>query len=67
MIEDLAKKYDVDLSQSYMVGDTDTDIIAGKKAGTKCVYLGESDPLADAIFPDLAQAADWIIEDCKKE
>ncbi|RUL48686.1 D-glycero-alpha-D-manno-heptose-1,7-bisphosphate 7-phosphatase [Lysinibacillus antri] len=67
MIEDLAKKYDVDLSKSYMVGDTDTDIIAGKKAGTKCVYLGESDQLADAIFPDLAQAADWIIEDCQKE
>lgn len=63
LIIDLAEKYDIDLSQSYMVGDTDTDIIAGKKAGTKGVFLGESDPLADAVFPDLLSAVDWIIED----
>lgn len=63
LIEDLSKKYDVDLTKSYMVGDTDTDIIAGKKAGTKGVFLGESDPLADAVFPDLIHAADWIIAD----
>ena len=63
LIVDLSKKYDIDLSQSYMVGDTDTDIIAGKKAGTKGVFLGKSDPLADAVFPNLISAADWIIED----
>ena len=63
LIEDLAHKYDVDLSKSYMVGDTDTDIMAGKKAGTKGVFLGKRDPLADAVFPDLLSAADWIIED----
>lgn len=66
MIEDLAKKYEVDLSKSYMVGDTDTDIMAGKKAGTKCVYLGDHDELADAVCTDLLRAADWIIEDLKK-
>ena len=63
LIVDLGKRYNINLSQSYMVGDTDTDIIAGKKAGTKTVFLGKSDPLADAIFPDLATAVDWIIED----
>lgn len=63
MIEDLALKYHVDLSQSYMVGDTDTDIQAGKKVGTKTVYLGNSDPLADAIVSDLLSAAEWIIQD----
>jgi len=46
-----------------MVGDTDTDIIAGKRAGTKGVFLGAKDPLADAVFPDLISAADWIIKD----
>ena len=65
MIEDLAKKFDIDLSKSYMVGDTDTDIMAGKKAGTKGVFLGERDQLADAVFPDLITAVDWIIEDSK--
>ncbi len=66
LIEDLAQKYHVDLTKSYMVGDTDTDIIAGKRAGTKSVFLGENDPLADAIFPDLWTAADWMIEDAEK-
>ncbi|WP_332646784.1 D-glycero-alpha-D-manno-heptose-1,7-bisphosphate 7-phosphatase [Lysinibacillus sp. 54212] len=66
MIQDLAAKYEIDLSRSYMVGDTDTDIIAGKKAGTKTVFLGKSDPLADAVFPDLFHAADWIIEDVSR-
>lgn len=63
LITDLGEKYNIDLSHSYMVGDTDTDIIAGKKAGTKSVFLGKSDPIADAVFPDLVTAADWIIED----
>ena len=65
MILDLAKKYKVDLAHSYMVGDTDTDIIAGKNAGTKGVFLGKSDPLADAVFPDLLSAAQWIIQDAQ--
>lgn len=66
MITNLGTKYKIDLSRSYMVGDTDTDIIAGKKAGTKTVFLGKSDPLADAVFPDLFCAADWIIEDSSR-
>ncbi|MBY0223112.1 HAD family hydrolase [Mammaliicoccus sciuri] len=66
MIEDLARKYHVDVSSSYMVGDTDTDIIAGKNAGTKGVFLGTADPLADAVFPDLLSAAEWIIEDANR-
>lgn len=67
LIVDLSKKFNIELSQSYMVGDTDTDIIAGKKAGTKGVFLGKSDPLADAVFPDLISAVDWIIEDATAE
>nr|WP_106783259.1 HAD family hydrolase [Lysinibacillus timonensis] len=66
LIEDLACQYEVDLSMSFMVGDTDTDIIAGKKAGTKTVFLGDRDDLADAVFPDLLSASDWIIEETKK-
>ena len=63
LIEDLSEKYTVDLSRSYMVGDTDTDIIAGKRVGTKGVFLGDRDPLADAVFPNLISAVDWIIAD----
>ena len=63
LIEDLARQYNVDLSKSYMVGDTDTDVMAGKKAGTKGVFLGTADPLADAVFPDLPSAVEWMIQD----
>lgn len=67
MILDLGDKYNIDLDKSYMVGDTDTDIQAGKKAGTKAVFIGDSDPLADAVFPNLKEAAQWIIRDIKNE
>ena len=62
LIEDLAKKYDVELSSSYMVGVQTRISLAGKKAGTKTVFIGKSDPLADATFPDLLSAAKWITE-----
>lgn len=67
MILDLGEKYNINLEKSYMVGDTDTDIQAGKKAGTKAVYIGERDLLADAVFPTLQEAAQWIIHDVNKD
>lgn len=65
LIKDLANKYNINLAGSYMVGDTDTDIIAGKNAGTKGVFLGQSDPLADAVVSDLLNAAEWIVQDAQ--
>ena len=65
MIVDLGEKYNIVLEQSYMVGDTDTDIQAGKKAGTRTVFIGKSDPLADAVCKNLKEAAQWIIDDIK--
>ncbi|PIC64878.1 D-glycero-beta-D-manno-heptose-1,7-bisphosphate 7-phosphatase [Sporosarcina sp. P13] len=63
LIDNLAKKYNVNPALSYMVGDTDTDIVAGKKARMKTVFIGNSDPLADAAFPNLQGAAEWICRD----
>lgn len=34
-----AKKFDIDLSSSYFIGDTFTDMEAGKKAGSKTVLV----------------------------
>ncbi|MBI2573614.1 HAD-IIIA family hydrolase [Candidatus Woesearchaeota archaeon] len=34
-----AKKYNLDLSQSYFIGDADTDIQTGKNAGTKTILV----------------------------
>ncbi len=39
MLLEAAEKWDIDLASSWMVGDSTSDIIAGKQAGTKTVYL----------------------------
>jgi D,D-heptose 1,7-bisphosphate phosphatase len=44
MILQAAEKYNIDLSQSYMVGDDMRDVNAGKTAGCKTVILGEKLP-----------------------
>ncbi|MBO8156380.1 MAG: HAD family hydrolase [Bacillaceae bacterium] len=64
MILDLARKYDIDLSKSFMVGDRDPDIEAGKRAGTRTVFIGDRDEgeEADIAFPDLLSAATWLTE-----
>lgn len=35
-----AEQYNIELSESYMVGDSGTDIIAGKAAGCRSIYIG---------------------------
>lgn len=41
MIRDLLEVYRIDREHSYMVGDSYTDIEAGKRAGVKTVFLGQ--------------------------
>ncbi|TCT19983.1 D-glycero-D-manno-heptose 1,7-bisphosphate phosphatase [Melghiribacillus thermohalophilus] len=64
MILDLAEKYQVDLSRSFMIGDREPDIEAGKRAGTRTVFIGDREEKTDAdiSFPDLLSAATWLTE-----
>lgn len=55
----------VDLAASWMVGDSNADIQAGRAAGCKTVFLGESHPLADYCCSNAAQAVDFILERSK--
>jgi len=48
MILDLAKKYNIDLENSIMIGDKKSDIEAANKAGIKKTYLVK-DNLSDII------------------
>ena len=41
LITDLLQVYNIDVSCSYMVGDSYTDMIAGKKAGLRTVFVGD--------------------------
>lgn len=62
----------IDLTQSYVVGDTYADIQAGKAIGTKTCfvrtgwadrYLAEHGHEADFIGEDIRAVASWIVED----
>ncbi len=68
-----AQDLDIDLSQSWMIGDGLTDIKAGKDAGTRTVLLGrmkcelcrlmdEEDARPDAIASNLMEAAQYILK-----
>lgn len=41
MLIDAAKKYNIDLSRSWMIGDGMNDMEAGKKAGCMTAYIGK--------------------------
>lgn len=68
-----AKEYHIDLSSSYMIGDNERDIAAGKAAG--CITVGVATGkgldttklLPDYFFNDLKEAVDFIIDDPLKD
>ncbi|KAA0546644.1 HAD family hydrolase [Bacillus sp. BGMRC 2118] len=63
MLVDLAEKYNITLEESYMIGDRDVDILAGKAAGTKTILIGKDPSVqADHQFPSLWEAATYIVE-----
>jgi histidinol-phosphate phosphatase family protein len=65
MILDAAKTYNIDLKLSYMIGDNEKDILAGKNSGTKTILVetGIHEVLkstADYRAKNLTEAANYI-------
>lgn len=65
-----AKDYNIDLKQSYMIGDRWRDINAGQSAGCLSIfldygYLEKQPEVPDYVVQSLQQAADWIIKKVK--
>lgn len=59
-----AAEHSFDLAESVMIGDTDSDVLAGKSAGTVTILLrsgGENGVGADIVVDDLAAAVDLIL------
>lgn len=52
MLLESAKKWQIDLSKSFMIGDRLSDIEAGQKAGCKSFLLGPADVENSPIEPD---------------
>jgi D-glycero-D-manno-heptose 1,7-bisphosphate phosphatase len=58
-----ARDLGIDLTRSYMVGDSSADIEAGRRAGTRTVFIGEDKTVdADMIFPSLIDFAIFLRE-----
>ncbi len=63
MILDAANEFNVDLSNSYMVGDNLRDIEAGINAGTKTVLVKTG--IRDVVSDDATYTADNLLEAAK--
>ena len=71
MILEAAKKHNIDLSKSYMVGDTTIDIMTGKNAGLQTILVKTGLAGQDKIFnvnanfvkDDLLKAIKKLLED----
>lgn len=63
MLHNLAKKYNVDLEKSFMVGDRDMDIAAGKAVGTTTILIESAEKtkqVPDYKCPDLLAVSELI-------
>lgn len=63
-----AEELEIDLSQSFMVGDAERDIRAGKAAGCRTALIacdnGNSAVISpDFKSPDLLHAAQWVVRE----
>ncbi len=61
MLLELAEEYNIDLKQSWMIGDMDTDVEAGIRAGCKTAKIGRINKNADVNGHDLSDVAKKII------
>lgn len=61
MLWEAAQKFNIDLSQSWMVGDSENDILCGRNAGCNTAYIG-NDSRADVCGKDLADCINQILD-----
>lgn len=65
MLRSAAREHGIDLASSWMVGDTDSDIVAGRSAGCKTIRIARkmesADTTADFTADSLFRAARTIL------
>lgn len=59
MILTAAKDLNIDVANSYMVGDRVSDLLSGKNAGVKKTVLVRT---GDVITPEAEAVADWVLD-----
>ncbi|MDD5700610.1 MAG: D-glycero-beta-D-manno-heptose 1,7-bisphosphate 7-phosphatase, partial [Dehalococcoidales bacterium] len=76
LLEQAAREWDIDMSQSYFIGDKFLDMGAANKAGCKAVLVPQEEPeieelegkngfkgIIDFVCPDFITAVKWIEKD----
>ncbi len=59
MLFEAARKFNIDLSRSFMIGDRDVDVETGKRAGCRTLCLRSAEtPTAGSIMAD-HESGDW--------
>jgi D-glycero-D-manno-heptose 1,7-bisphosphate phosphatase len=66
MLLQAAGEMNIDLTQSWMIGDSAIDVEAGQRAGCRTIRLAPSEealeePKADMVAPDLYAAAELVL------
>ena len=72
MLLEAKNKFNIDFKNSFMVGDDDKDIIAGKNVGTKTIKIEKKEVrkpnnLADFTTHNLYEASNIIISEMQKK
>jgi D-glycero-D-manno-heptose 1,7-bisphosphate phosphatase len=68
MILEAARELNLDPRRSCMIGDKASDILCGRAAGTKTIFIRTGYPLdapcePDFIAANMTEAADWILQE----
>jgi D-sedoheptulose 7-phosphate isomerase len=72
LLQEAARRHNIDLASSFMVGDRWRDVEAGQSAGCRTILIDggyeERQPVRppDARVHSLAEAADWILQRSQK-
>jgi histidinol-phosphate phosphatase family protein len=73
MLLEAAEKWQIDLPASYMVGDNERDILAGKNAGCRTIGvrsgkgLRQATQIPDYVFENLHEAVTFVTQDPYKD
>lgn len=62
MLLQAAEKYNIDLANSWMIGDSESDIMAGQEAGCKVAYIGETLDVDIPNYSSLLECINEILE-----
>jgi D-glycero-D-manno-heptose 1,7-bisphosphate phosphatase len=70
LLLEATKKYNIDLTQSFMIGDRWRDIEAGQSAPCRTIWIDrhyaekKPNPAADFTAYSLSEASNWILKKC---